>query len=80
MTNRLFEAFEKNNMAFKHRKFNQDQQAELDNFCIKIPLKNSQNNRTESIKINEEFIKVIEHEYAVKYLEMMGSAATNRAI
>ena len=30
--------------------------------------------------INEEFIKVIEHEYAVKYLEMMGTAATNRAI
>ena len=36
--------------------------------------------RTDNIKINEEFIKVIEHEYAVKYLEMMGTAATNRAI
>lgn len=36
--------------------------------------------RTDTIKINEEFIKVIEHEYAVKYLEMMGTAASNRAI
>ena len=80
MTNRLFEDFEKNNTAFKHRKFNSDQQAELDKFCIKIPLKNSQNMRVENIKINEEFIKVIEHEYAVKYLEMMGTAANNRAI
>ena len=36
--------------------------------------------RVESIKINEEFIKVIEHEYAVKYLERMGTAATSQAI
>ena len=76
MTNRLFEEFEKNNTAFKHRKFNTDQQVELDKFCIKIPLKNSQNLRSESVKINEEFIKVIEHEYAVKYLESMGTMAT----
>ena len=80
MTNRLFDDFEKSNTAFKHRKFNQDQQAELDKFCITIPLKNSQNVRTDNININEEFIKVIEHEYAVKYLEKMGTAATNRAI
>ena len=80
MTNRLFAEFEKNNTAFKHRKFNQDQQAELDKFCIQIPLKNSQNMKKDNIKINEEFIKVIEHEYAVKYLEKMGTAATNQAI
>ena len=80
MTNRLFAEFEKNNTAFKHRRFNTDQQAELDKFCIKIPLKNSQNVRTDNIIINEEFIKVIEHEYAVKYLEMMGTAATSQAI
>jgi len=36
--------------------------------------------RVENIKINEEFIKVIEHEYAVKYLEQMGTAATTQAI
>jgi len=36
--------------------------------------------RVENIKINEEFIKVIEHEYAVKYLEQMGTAATSQAI
>ena len=80
MTNRLFAEFEKNNTAFKHRKFNQDQQAELDKFCIQIPLKNSQNIKKDNIRINEEFIKVIEHEYAVKYLEKMGTAATNQAI
>ena len=80
MTNRLFAEFEKNNTAFKHRKFNQDQQAELDKFCIQIPLKNSQNMKKDNIRINEEFIKVIEHEYAVKYLEKMGTAATNQAI
>lgn len=76
MTNRLFEEFESKNTAFKHRRFNNDQQADLDKFCIKIPLKNSQNMRSENIKINEEFIKVIEHEYAVKYLESMGTTAT----
>ena len=80
MTNRLFAEFEKNNTAFKHRKFNQDQQAELDKFCIQIPLKNSQNVKKDNIRINEEFIKVIEHEYAVKYLEKMGTAATSQAI
>ena len=80
MTNRLFAEFEKNNTAFKHRKFNQDQQAELDKFCIQIPLKNSQNMKKDNIRINEEFIKVIEHEYAVKYLEKMGTAATTQAI
>lgn len=76
MTNRLFKEFERNNKAFKHRKFNEDQQAELDKFCIRIPLKNSQNMRAENVKINEEFIKVIEHEYAVKYLEKIGTMAT----
>ncbi len=80
MTNRLFEEFESKNTALKHRRFQTDQQAELDKFCIKIPLKNSQNMRVENIKINEEFIKVIEHEYAVKYLEQMGTAATTQAI
>lgn len=80
MSTRMFEAFEKKNTAFKHRKNNTDQQDEYNKFCIKIPLKNSQQVRPETIKINEEFIKVIEHEYAVKYLESMGNTATTKAI
>jgi len=43
-------------------------------------LKNSQSLRVDNLKINEEFIKVIEHEYAVKYLEQLGSTATSQAI
>jgi len=29
-----------------------------------------------NMKLDEEFIKVIEHEYAVRYLEKMGTQAT----
>ena len=41
--------------------------------CIAIQLKNSQNQKAQ--KITEEFVKVIEYEYAVKYLEIMGVEA-----
>jgi hypothetical protein len=41
--------------------------------CIAIQLKNSQNQKPQ--KITEDFVKVIEHEYAVKYLEIMGVEA-----
>jgi hypothetical protein len=41
--------------------------------CIAIQLKNSQNQKPQ--KITEEFVKVIEYEYAVKYLEIMGVEA-----
>lgn len=79
MTNRLFAEFEKNNTAFKHRKFNKDAN-EHDKFCIKIELKNSQSLKADNIRLDEDFIKVIEHEYAVKYLENSGTTATNQAI
>ena len=79
MTNRLFEAFEKNNQAFKHRKFNKTDEDDIEKFCITIPLKNSTNLR-QQIHLDEEFIKVIEQEYAVKYLERNGNAATTQAI
>ena len=72
MTNRLFEEFEKNNTAFKHRKFNKTEDDNIEKFCITIPLKNSQNYRQE-VRLDEEFIKVIEQEYAVKYLERNGT-------
>jgi hypothetical protein len=41
--------------------------------CIAIQLKNSQNSKPQ--KLTEEFVKVIEYEYAVKYLEIMGVEA-----
>jgi hypothetical protein len=41
--------------------------------CIAIQLKNSQNQKPQ--KITEDFVKVIEYEYAVKYLEIMGVEA-----
>ena len=41
--------------------------------CITIHLKNSQNSKPQ--KLTEEFVKVIEYEYAVKYLEIMGVEA-----
>ena len=59
MTNRLFEEFEKNNTAFKHRKFNKSDADDIEKFCITIPLKNTVNLR-QQIHLDEEFIKVIE--------------------
>jgi hypothetical protein len=38
--------------------------------CITIPLKNSQSGK--KTVLDEEFIKVIEYEYAVRYLEHLG--------
>ena len=78
MTQRLFEEFESKNTAFKFRKFKKGEQSN-DKFCITIPLKNSTNLR-QQIHLDEEFIKVIEQEYAVKYLERNGNAATTQAI
>jgi hypothetical protein len=37
---------------------------------ITIPLKNSTNSKPQ--ELNEDFIKVIEYEYAVRYLEILG--------
>ena len=74
MTNRLFYDWEAQNTAFKFRKFKKGESN--DKFCITIPLKNSQNMRGQ-VKLDEEFIKVIEHEYAVKFLEHNNTQATS---
>jgi hypothetical protein len=39
-------------------------------------MKNSTKTRADKIVLDEKFIKVIEHEYAVRYLEHMGLQAT----
>jgi hypothetical protein len=49
------------------------QQSTSDEMCIAIPLKNSQNMKPQPL--SEDFVKVIEYEYAVKYLEIMGVEA-----
>ena len=64
----MFEDFESKNTAFKFRNFKKGGENN-DKFCIAIPLKNSQNMRGRP-ELDEEFIKVIEHEYAVKFLEL----------
>lgn len=46
--------------------------AENGTLCITIPMKNSTKTRSDKIVLDEKFIKVIEHEYAVRYLEHMG--------
>ena len=51
-------------------------------FCIYIPLKDSQTlkgrvDEDGAVKLDEEFIKVIEYEYAVRYLERMGTQPTH---
>lgn len=70
---RLFEEFQKKNTAFKHKKFkSREQDSE---FCIAIPFKNTEGNK-KKLFLDEEFIKVIEHEYATKYLEANGTVAS----
>ena len=46
MSTRLFDEWEKNNTAFKHKKFGKSDTDDIEKFCITIPLKNSQNLRT----------------------------------
>ena len=67
MSIRLFEEFQRKNVAVKVGSLNSEGRAE--EIVIAIPLKSQQGKAQE---LNEEFIKVIEYEYAVKYLEMMG--------
>jgi hypothetical protein len=75
---RLYDKFatkNKNVIGTKyHGASNEDE--ETQNLCISIPMKNSMNTRADKVRIDEKFIKVIEHEYAVKYLEHLGLAAT----
>ena len=46
-----------------------------DEIVIAIQLKNSQNGANH--KLTEEFVKVIEYEYAVRYLEQIGIEANS---
>ena len=81
MGTRLFEEFQKKNKAFKVgnlKSFRNKDAGLSDEVCISIPLKNSQNGKPQ--ELNEEFIKVIEYEYAVRYLELMGIEANQRMI
>jgi len=68
---RLYDAFmNKNNLYAKKKSdvFLKDGA----NICISIALKNSQKESGKKYVLNEEFIKVIEYEYAVRYLEILG--------
>lgn len=75
---RLFEEFEKKNTAFKHKKYQRTTKQEGD-FCIAIPFKSTEGTK-KKLTLDEEFIKVIEHEYAIKYLEAKGTIANPQAI
>jgi hypothetical protein len=81
MSVRLFEEFQKQNQAFTHRRksVTKDQSA----FKITIPLKNSSKMKfggDNGIKLDDDFIRVIEYEYAVRFLEHQNTQATPQAI
>lgn len=75
MSVRMYEEFmskskpKKNIRAFKNK--------ENEELCIAIPLKGG---RGKQVELNENFVKVIEHEYAVRYLEHMGINPTVKMI
>jgi len=74
----MFSEFEKKNTAFKHKKYG-DSEEDMSDFCIAIPFKNSEGLK-KSLRLDEDFIKVIEHEYATRYLEKMATIASQNAI
>ena len=74
---RLYNSFmTKNNLYAKDK--NNDFLKNGSEMCISIPLKNSQNGK--KYELNEEFIKVIEYEYAVRYAECLGISPTQNNI
>lgn len=78
MSVRLFEEFQKNNQAFNHRKI-AEAAKDQSQFKISIPLKNSSKVKTNSdggLTLDEDFIRVIEYEYAVRFLESQNTQAT----
>lgn len=75
---RLFDEFEKKNTAFKHKKYARAGKQESD-FCIAIPFKSTEGTK-KKLTLDEEFIKVIETEYATKYLEAKGTIANPQSI
>ena len=82
MSIRLFEEFQKNNTAFNHKKIGM-QEKDLNQFKITSPLKNSSKVKTAqngSGQLDEDFMRVIEYEYAVRFLESQNTQATQPAI
>ncbi len=73
----MFEEFQKKNLVKKVGGL-KSTNAQSEELVISIPLKGSQNGKPQ--ELNEEFIKVIEYEYAVRYLEVMGIEPNNRMI
>ena len=79
---RLFDDFQKHNTAFNHRKI-AEAAKDQSQFKIVIPLKNSSKIKTNSdggLSLEEDFIRVIEYEYAVRFLESQNTQATAQAI
>lgn len=68
---RLFDEFQKNNTAFNHRRI-AEAVKDQSQFRIAIPLKDSSKlrvNASGGITLDDEFIRVVEYEYAVRFLE-----------
>ena len=82
MSVRLFDEFQKKNMATRVSKTKSStagQQKETE-LCITIPLKSNSSNTDKPQELTEDYIRVIEYEYAVRYLETMGIEANQKAI
>jgi hypothetical protein len=77
-----YEEFAKKNKNIIGTKTSREDKNSNENgtLCIAIPMKNSTKTRADKIVLDEKFIKVIEHEYAVRYLEHMGLQATQQSI
>jgi hypothetical protein len=84
MSARLYELFAKQNKNTIGTKcktdYDEKREGPQETFCISIPMKNSTKMRSEKIQLDERFIKVIENEYAVRYLEYMGLQPTQQSI
>jgi hypothetical protein len=70
---RLYEQFKKKHLSFVQpsklsKKAPEEDATEL---CISIPLKSSASGKDQR-ELDENFIKVVEYEYAIRYLETIG--------
>ena len=72
---RLFEEFQKKNTVPKVSKISSKTASK--DIVIAIPLKSNADKKTE---LDDNFVKAIEYEYAVKYLEIMGIYPTPKMI
>jgi len=72
---RLFEEFQKKNHVQKKSKVTSKSMPK--DVVIAIPLKS---NADKKIELDDNFVKVIEYEYAVKYLELMGVSPSPKMI